>query len=251
MQTSLEEDKRQLIETNREIKDVMNSGEYKLLAARNRAWVTPKATDQERADWAFLQERLSDLRAIREFWQDTILHSISSHARKKDSNRKEHKKKAASKSVGEFLTKIADHLYSIYRFETRFDDATFGDVMEAAQFKNRRAIVDYFSLKANNTTNADGGNIRDSLSEDEWIYLLELNFMENAELHSRLKQTDGKTTIVLPSTSFQPKLVQGLMTKMGLDIAHFDIKNADSDSSPGSSSGSSSDGSPDKKCPFC
>jgi hypothetical protein len=91
-----------LIETNRIINDVINSEEYKLLAARNRAWATPK---------------------------------------------------------------------SIYKSEMKLDDATFGGCDGSAQFKNRRPIVDHFSLKANNTTNADRGNLGDFLSEDEWIYL--------------------------------------------------------------------------------
>jgi hypothetical protein len=45
MQTSHAEQK--LDQVEQEIKDLIDSEEYKLLAKKNRAWVTPKPTDEE------------------------------------------------------------------------------------------------------------------------------------------------------------------------------------------------------------
>jgi hypothetical protein len=159
--------------------------------------------------------------------------------RKQDCIRKDNKKKSALTSTREMLTSIAHHLYSIYKFETRFYDPTIGDVMEAAQFKSLKAILDHFSPKANNKTNIDSGDIRDFYTKDQWIYLIQLNSLVNADLHSSLARIDGKTTIVLPSGAFKPELAQGLLEPIGFDAVHLDIKNVDSDSSTGVS--------PDKK----
>jgi hypothetical protein len=161
--------------------------------------------------------------------------STASYARKQVSN---YKKKSA-KSAREFLTAIAHHLYTIYKFEPRFDYPTFGDVMRAAKFKNPNTILDHFS-KANNQKNVDsGGDIRDFFGKDQWIYFLYLNSLVNEELQCSLTQGVGTTTIVFPSSEFQPMLVQDALEQIGFDATQFDIKNADSDSSEG--------GSPQKK----
>jgi hypothetical protein len=211
-----------LREVEQEIKAFTKSEEYKLLAKKNGAWSRPKPTDEEKADWELLQVQLRELKDHKKFWQDVILSSTASYVRKQDSVRKEYKKRSAPKSAIELLTKVADHLYSIYKFETKFDDATFGDVMEATQFKNRRAIIDHFS---NNNKNANIGDrdMKDYFIEDDWIFLLELNFLTNAALHSSFTQSDDKITIVLPSPAFKPKNVQRLMEQMGIDAAQLEF----------------------------
>jgi hypothetical protein len=110
-----------------------------------------------------------------------------------------------------------------------FDNPTFEDVMEAAQFKSVKAILDHFSPKANNKSNVDSGDIREFFRKEQWIFFLELNSLANEELHSSLYQSDGKTTIVLPSTLFNPELVQDVMERIGFDATQLVIKNADSD----------------------
>jgi hypothetical protein len=88
---SVEKDKLQfyklekLDKVEREIKDLTSSEEYKLLAKKNVAWATQKPTDQEKAEWLLLQQQLADLKQKEKFWQDAILTSNASHARKQDS----------------------------------------------------------------------------------------------------------------------------------------------------------------------
>lgn len=221
-----------LEEVEQKISDLINSAEYKDLANKNRAWAQPKPTEQQKGEWNLLQEELTQLKLDKSFWQNAILSSNASQFKKQDSVRKGYKKEAATKSERAMLSSIADHLYSKYVFETNYDDPTFGDVMEATGFKSRKAITLYFSLKKSKEIEND--ELKDYFTEQEWIYLIDLNYAVNRELHSYLKrEKDGTTVVVLEERFYDAKLVTKIMVKTGVveDAEHLDVKNAESDSS--------------------
>jgi hypothetical protein len=80
-------DREKLAEIEQRIIDLTDSEEYKLLANKNCAWASQKPTDQEKGEWELLQEQLTQLQANKKFWQDVILNSTASYARKKGSVR--------------------------------------------------------------------------------------------------------------------------------------------------------------------
>jgi hypothetical protein len=230
-------DREKLEEVEQKISDLISSVEYKDLANNNRAWAQPKPTEQQKGEWNLLQEQLTQLKKKEEFWQNAILSSNASQAKKQDSVRKGYKKEAATKSERAMLSSIADHLYSKYVFETNYDDPTFGDVMEATGFKSRKAILHYFYLKKK-SKEIENDELKDYFTEQEWIYLIDLNYAVNRELHSYLKrEQDGTTVVVLEEKFYDVKLVTKIMVKTGVveDAEHLDVKMAESDSSTDSS----------------
>ncbi|KAJ1498576.1 hypothetical protein HMI54_010304 [Coelomomyces lativittatus] len=223
----------QLIEVNKEIKALIHSEEYKELTRKNHGWAVLAPTNHEKGEWELLKEKLMKLEEDKKFWQKVMLNITASYVQKQDPIRKEYKKKSVPKSSRDFLITIAKHLYSIYRFPLRFDHPSFGDVKEAAGFKNTKDVFNYFSARVNLKTSTDSNHdvIQNFFSQAQWIYFLDLN----AQLHGGLTMTNDITTILLPPSAFQPKLVQDVLEKIGFDPTHFDIKEGNSDSSTGGS----------------
>jgi hypothetical protein len=219
---SIERGKERLLLIEQEIDALINSEKYKQLEKKNRAWAVPKPTDQEQGEWGLLKEQLSDLEEQQNFWQTVLLNAME-----QDLIRKERKKERAIRSVRVLLTSFALRLYSMYRFETRYETPTFGDVLHATQFKSLKAILDYFSGKKKRNPHWDA--LRNSFTQEQWIYFFELNYEVNGAFHTTLTQRDGKTLIVLPSKGFHPKLVQDAMEQMGYDVTDLDIQQADSE----------------------
>ena len=230
---SIIDDKRKLEQIEQRIQDLVNSEEYKQLEKINRAWATPKPNEQEKGEWKLLQEQIAKLEHDKNFWQKVILNSFASHVRKQDSVRKEYKRETATKSERAVLSSIADHLYSVYEFDTNYPSGpTFGDVMTKTGFHFRKQVIDYFSSKTEKVPKESSiDDIRGFFTKEQWIYFVELNHRVNGELHSNLKKRNGKTVIVLESDIYDPELLADAMNRIGVDPAHLDIKNADSDSS--------------------
>ena len=222
----------------KKIEALENSEEYKELANKNKAWVVPKPTDAEKGEWLILTVKLAELKKKEAFWEQAILTSNTAQVRKTDTVRKGYKKETAAKTERQALTEVADYLYSLYHFPTKFNNPSFGDAISALGFHNSSLIQTYFQKPTPNTvyTKRTGiqGLMEDVYSPQEWDYLVQLNNHVNINLHSGLpKQADGKKVIILDSLFYKPSIMESVMMKSKVVVSktELDIKDAKSDSS--------------------
>ena len=240
-------DREELKQVEQNIKDLLSSEEYKRLAV----WGKPKAdlNTEEKAHFDYLQEQLTELKKKEQNWFDVIKSSSASSVKKVDSVRKGYKKEAATKSERALLTSIAKELFSTYGFETQHSDPTFGNVIYATGFYSRKAIRDYFQSKKQ-AKEVESGGLKDYYTEQEWNYLVDLNYRVNVDLHSSLrKERGGHTVVILETDVYDPDLVTKIMVKTKLveDADHLDVKNAESDSTDHSGSSKGGLSPTDKK----
>ena len=221
----------ELDQLDQEIKALENSEEYKTLANKNRPWAFPKPTEQEMGEWKLLKEKLADLKKKEDFYQNAIL-SINSHSVKKsDKTRKGYKKDTAIKDERLLLSDVAIKMWERFGFPFAFEDGpSFGDLKRAAGFVNCQDVREYFRRKAKGEVQED--EIKDSLTKEEWILLIELNQRVNKLLHGTLiTNEDGSLRLVLEHDVYEDghKVAEELVQRLYESSKKVDIKDASSD----------------------
>ena len=182
-----------LDQLEQEIKQLENSEEYKTLAKKNRPWFgTP--TEQEKGEWDLLNKKLDVLMGKEDFYQKTIL---SMNAKKSDKIRKRYKKDTAIKDERLLLSDVAIKMWERFGFTLEhYGKPTFGDFQWASGFKDVGDVRDYFEKKANGQVKED--DIKESFSEEQSIWLIDLNRHVNPLLHDKLiTNEDGTLRLVL------------------------------------------------------
>jgi hypothetical protein len=115
--------------------------------------------------------------------------------KKTDTVRKGYKRETAIKRERQLLNTIAIDLYEKFPFKTAYDTPNFGDVMNATDFYSHRDFRKYFRDKENKKALADP--LKDKLDQNEWIFLINLNYRVNTELHIGLIESDDTLEIVM------------------------------------------------------
>ena len=223
----------ELNQLEQEIKALENSEKFKTLASKNRAWAVPKPTEQEKGEWQLLKEKLADLKKKEDFYQNAILSTNAHSVKKSDKNRKGYKKDTAIKDERLLLSSIARKIWEKFQFHCEFDNSpTFGDLRRAAGFSYNKNVHDYFNKRANRQVKED--EIKESLNEEEWIWLIGLNQRVNQLLHdSLITNQDGSLRLVLEPEVYKDgvDLLKNLILKWYGPEKKVDIKDAASDSS--------------------
>jgi hypothetical protein len=221
----------ELVQLNEEIKELETSEEYKTLAYKNRVWAYPKPTEQEKIEWQLLNKKLADLKKNKDSYQNAIPSMIAHSAKICDTTRKGYKRNTAIKDERLLLSDVASLKWKQFRFKCRYKNPTFGDFQRASGFRNEDDVRNYFLKREKGKIKEN--KIKSSLTEDEWIFLMNLNQRVNALLHSTLEtKEDGCRQLVLEHEIYEvavnvaEKLVLWLYPKQMVDI-----KDAASDSS--------------------
>jgi hypothetical protein len=216
-----------------EIMQLENSEEYKTLAHKNRAWALPKPTEQEKCEWQLLKEKLADLKKKEDFYQKAILSTNAHSVKKSDQTRKGYKKDTAIKDERLLLSDVAITMWERFQFDCAYEDGpSFGDLKRASGFSNRKDVFDYFAKRAKGQVKKD--DIKESLTEEEWILLIGLNQRVNPLLHSKLNTNrDGSVRLVLEHDVYEDKasVAENIVQKLYGPEKKIDIKDAASDSS--------------------
>ncbi|KAI3634848.1 hypothetical protein MIR68_007229 [Amoeboaphelidium protococcarum] len=212
----------QIKQAENEIKQIVNSEEYKELR-KIFVWGKvdeniPESRREQGAQLLLLQERLQDLKdSIRrneELWKSCNALNATSNAhlvKKADFTRKEYKRSTAVRDERLFLSDLASQAYRKFKFPTLYPESpTFGDYLSAAGFYKKENVQAYFDAKRKGS--AEPNAIRDSLTEEIWLYCITLNSRVNPILHDHLPvYPDGKRYLVLENDMYFPKLVQEAM----------------------------------------
>jgi hypothetical protein len=219
----------ELFQLEQEIKALKNSQEYQILASKNLVWILPRPTEEEKGEWLLLTEKLADLERKRKFYEKTIVQSV----KKSDKTRKEYKKDTAIKDERLLLSDVAITMWRRFGFDCAHEDsATFGDLKRAAGFKNCKDVHDYFRKKARKEIQED--EIKESLTEKQWIWLIRLNQRVNRLLHdSMITNQDGTIRLVLEHDVYQEgvQMAEDIVRTLYGPEKKVDIKDATSDSS--------------------
>ena len=223
----------ELVQLDREIKQLVNSAEYQNLAHKNRAWAVPEPTEQEKWEWQLLKEKLADLKKKEDFYQNAILSTNAHSVKKADKTRKGYKKDTAIKDERLLLSDFAIKMWKRFEFTLqRYGKPTFGDFQWAAGFKDDDDVHDYFRKKAKGEVQQD--KIKESLTEKLWIWLIRLNQRVNQLLHDTLvTNQDGSLRLVLERDVYQDGVdmaEEAVRTLYG-SSKKVEIKDATSDSS--------------------
>jgi hypothetical protein len=227
----------ELNEVEEKIQALKDRDDYKDLAEKNRAWVMPKPNEQVKGEWELLKDELAKLEKDKEFWQQTILSSNASQ-------RKGYKKETATKSERELITTVSDYLYSLYEYPKIHTNPTFGDAVHFLSFQHAYLVCQYFLspttfrkkyplLSACTPRDGVDGLMENVYSEEQWVYLVDLNHRVNGLLHNGLKkQEDGRYVVILEDAVYDKPMVQGIMiaSKKIVSPDGVEIKNAESDS---------------------
>jgi len=223
----------ELVQVEQEIKALENSEEYKTLANKNRTWAVPKPTEQEKGEWQLLKEKLAALKKKEDFYQNAILSTNAHSVKRSDKTRKGYKNDTAIKDERLLLSSIARKIWEKFHFDCEFDHSpTFGDLKRAAGFSYNKDVHDYFKKRANRQVQED--EIKESLTEEEWIWLMGLNQRVNQLLHdSLITNQDGSLRLVLEPEVYKDGvgLSKNLILKWYGPEKKVDIKDAASDSS--------------------
>ena len=223
----------ELAQIEQEIKTLENSEEFKTLASKNRVWANPKPTEQEVGEWKLLKEKLAYLREKEDFHQKAILSTNAHSVKKYDKTRKGYKADTAIKDERLLLSSISRKIWEKLPFNCEFDNSpTFGDLKRAAKFRYNRDVHDYFTKRANRQVQEE--EIKESLTAEEWIWLIGLNQRVNLLLHdSLIANQDGILRLVLEPEVYKDgvDLSKNLILKWYGPEKKVDIKDAASDSS--------------------
>ena len=216
-----------------EIMQLENSEEYKTLAHKNRAWALPKPTEQEKGEWDLLKKKLDELKERRKEHVNIILSMNSHSVKKSDKTRKGYKKDTAIKDERLLLSDVAITMWKQFGFTLERDGKpTFGDFKRAAGFKDDDDVSGYFAKRTKEQVKKD--DIKESLTEEEWILLIGLNQRVNPLLHSKLNTNrDGSVRLVLEHDVYEDKasVAENIVQKLYGPEKKIDIKDAASDSS--------------------
>jgi hypothetical protein len=217
----------------KEIKALENSEEFKTLASKNRAWAVPKPTEEEKGEWQILKEKLADLKKNEDFHQKSILSMNVQSVKKSDKTRKGYKKDTAIKDERLLLSDVAITMWERFQFDCAYEEGpSFGDLKRASQFNNCKDVRNYFRKKATGAVKED--DIKESLTEKEWIWLIGLNQRVNPLLHDKLiTNQDGSLRLVLEHEVYEDgaMMAETLVRKLYGPEKKVDIKDASSDSS--------------------
>jgi len=223
----------ELDQLDQEIKALENSEEYKTLARKNRAWAVPKPTEQEKGEWQLLKEKLAALKKKEDFYQNAILSTNAHSVKKSDKTRKGYKKDTAIKDERLLLSDVAITLWERFQFDCAYEDGpSFGDLKRASGFSTCKDVRNYFRKKAKVAVKED--DIKESLTEKEWIWLIGLNQRVNPLLHDKLiTNQDGSLRLVLEHEVYEDGagMAENLVLKLYGPEKKVDIKDASSDSS--------------------
>jgi len=223
----------ELFQIDQEIKALENSEEFKTLASKNRAWAVPKPTEQEQGEWQLLKEKLDDLKKNKDFYQKAILSTNAHSVKKSDKTRKGYKKDTAIKDERLLLSDVAITMWERFQFDCAYEEGpSFGDLKRASGFSTCKDVRNYFLKKAKGAVKED--DIKESLTEEEWIWLIGLNQRVNPLLHDKLsKNQDGSIRLVLEHEVYEIKaaMAENLVLKLYGSSKKVDIKDASSDSS--------------------
>jgi hypothetical protein len=223
----------ELVQLDQEIKALENSKEFRTLANKNRAWAVPKPTEQEKGEWQLLKEKLADLKKKENFYQNAILSTNAHSVKKSDKTRKGYKKDTAIKDERLLLSDVAIKMWEQFQFDCEYENKpTFGDLKRASGFKDDGDVRNYFRKKAKGEVQKD--DIKDSLSKEEWILLIELNQHVNNLLHGTLiTNEDGSLRLVMEHDFYEGghKVAEELVRRLYRAKKEVDVKDATSDSS--------------------
>lgn len=180
-----------------------------------------------------MNKKLDELKGKRQDYVKIIL-SINSHSVKKsDIIRKGYKNDAGIKDERLLLSDVGITMWKRFGFPLREDGKpTFGDFKRAAGFKNCKDVLDYFAKRAKGQVNED--EIKESFSEEEWKWLIDLNQRINPLLHDKLiTKPDGSIRLVLEHELYKDgvTLAGNIVQKLYGPDKKIDIKDAASDSS--------------------
>jgi hypothetical protein len=221
----------ELIQLDRKIRELETSEEFKALADKNGVWAVPKATDQEKKEWQQLNEELAYLKRQRQDYVNLILSMNAHSVKKSDKIRKGYKKDTAIKDERLLLSDVAIKMWERFSFTLqRYGKPTFGDFQWAAGFKDDADVRDYFRKKAKEEVKED--EIKESLTESEWIWLIGLNQRVNPLLHDRLiTNQDGSLRLVLEHEVYEDGagVAEELVRKLYGPESKVDVKDAASD----------------------
>ncbi|KAI3650761.1 hypothetical protein MP228_004242 [Amoeboaphelidium protococcarum] len=95
----------------KKIEELENSGEYQTLAQKNSVWFVKYATDDEKAKFELLSEKLAELKERRRDYVQIILSQNAHAVKKADTTRKQYKKDTAIKDERLLLSDVATKLW--------------------------------------------------------------------------------------------------------------------------------------------
>ena len=223
----------ELDQLDQEINALKNSEEYKTLAYNNRAWAVPKPTEQEKWGWQLLKEKLADLKKKEDYYQKASLSPNAHSVKKSDKTRKGYKKETAIKDERLLLSDVAIKMWERFGFKCRYvNKPMFGDFKGASGFKDDDDVRNYFRKRAKGKV--ENNEIKDSLTEEEWILLINLNQRVNGLLHDKLiTNEDGSLRLVLEHDIYEEAVgvAKNIVLKLYGPEKKVDIKDAASDSS--------------------
>ena len=131
------------------------------------------------------------------------------------------------------LSDVAIRMWERFEFECEHKNKPmFGDLKKASKFKDDDDVRDYFRKRAKGEVKED--KIKDCLTEDEWIWLIELNQHINKLLHGKLITNEDKSLRLVLEHEFYEVghiMAENLVRKLYGPEKKVDIKNATSDSS--------------------
>ena len=227
----------ELAQIDHEIKAIQNSEYYQDLAYKNRPWALPKPTEDEVKGWRLLKENLDKLQMSKDYIQKSILSANSRSVRKLDKVRKGYKKDTAIKDERLLLSDIAKKAWKRFFYPLdRKGQPTFGDLKRAAGFYDNGDVCEYFLKRGRGELEAD--EMKEALTEDEWVWLIEMNQRVNGLLHGDLiTNEDGSLRLVLEHDYYEEKaeLAKNMIRKWYGPEKIVDTKDAASNSSASSS----------------
>ncbi|KAI3652324.1 hypothetical protein MP228_003627 [Amoeboaphelidium protococcarum] len=213
------------------IDTLQNSDGYKTLAKKNSVWFVKYATDDEKADWELLREKLARLKDRRRDYVQIILSQYAHAVNKADNTRKKYKKDTAIRDERLLLSDVATKLWKRFRFAVVFENSpSFDDLMKATGFFINDQVHDYFRKREQNIVELD--LIKESLSEKQWIKLIGLNSRVNHSLQDTLiEQADGSIRLVLEHEVYQDgaKLLEDVVKSLYGSEKEVDIQVACND----------------------
>ncbi len=201
---------------------------------RRCAWAVPKPTEQENGEWQLLKEKLAALKNKEEdFYQNAILSTNAHSVKKSDKTRNGYKKDTAIKDERLLLSDVAITLWERFQFACAYEDGpSFGDLKRASGFSTCKDVRSYFRKKAKGAVKED--DIKESLAEKEWIWLIGLNQRANLLLHDKLiTNQDGSLRLVLEHEVYEDGagMAENIVLKLYGPDKKVDIKDASSYSS--------------------
>jgi hypothetical protein len=181
-----------------------------------------------------LKEKLAALKKKEEdFYQNAILSTNAHSVKKSDKTRNGYKKDTAIKDERLLLSDVAITLWERFQFACAYEDGpSFGDLKMASGFSTCKDVRNYFRKKAKGAVKED--DIKESLAEKEWIWLIGLNQRANLLLHDKLiTNQDGSLRLVLEHEVYEDGagMAENLVLKLYGPDKKVDIKDASSYSS--------------------